>query len=179
MRSLISVDGSQAFLDGMQDGGVNISSVDELERDEQVILRDLILRQIAYVPKFANALYSVVAPPTLDAMLSRAQLWGSKGLDGIYNIGLTLARANKMMEWVVGPTEHCESCLALDGQVHRASTFIKAGLIPRSDRLHCGGFKCQCEIVETDKRASGSLGKVPTKEGVGRGEFLYALPFSA
>lgn len=178
MRSLVVVDGSQAFLDGLADGGANVGSVEALEPNERIILRDLLLRQTAYVQKYANALYSSVAPPTLDAMLSRAQLWGSKGLDGIYNVGLTLGRGNKMMEFVLGPTEHCESCLALAGQVHRALTFLKAGLAPRSDRLNCGGFRCQCELVETTKKASGDLSSVPTKEGVGKGEFLFALPFN-
>lgn len=178
MRTLIAVDGSQAFLDGIRDGGVNLGSIDELEPDEKIILRDLLLRQTAYVPKFANALYSTLAPPTLDAMLSRAQLWGSKGLDGIYNVGLTLGRKNKMMIWVLGDTDHCESCLALAGQVHRALSFLKAGLVPRSDRLMCGGFNCGCDLQETTERANGKLSAVPTKEGVGRGEFLYALPFA-
>lgn len=177
MRNSIMTYGTQAFMDGLKDGGANLSSPDELEPNEQVILRDLLLRQIAYVPKFVNALYSVIAPPELGAMLNRAQLWGSKGLDGIYNVGLTLGRGNKMMEWFLGDTDHCESCLAAAGQVHRALTWLKAGIVPRSDRLHCGGFKCGCDLQETDKRANGRLSSIPTKEGIGRGEFLFALPF--
>jgi hypothetical protein len=65
----------------------------------------------------------------------------------------TLACGDLKLRWQVGPTEHCKTCLSLNGQVRRAS-FWANNVVPRNapnPKLECGGFRCQCTLEKTDR----------------------------
>lgn len=67
-------------------------------------------------------------------------------------------------EWVVGPTEHCSDCARYNGRVYRASVWAMVGALPQARELECGGWRCQCQLVPTDKRMS--KGKPPRPSGL-------------
>ena len=68
--------------------------------------------------------------------------------------------------WQLGGTEeHCETCLALSGVVMVASDWQKLGLRPQHPDLECGGWNCDCQLIESDAAAM-SLADVSRKLGV-------------
>lgn len=64
------------------------------------------------------------------------------------------------MEWRLGATEeHCETCSRLDGIVAFGYEWDQSGIKPQSAPnpiLECGGWRCDCSLVVTDKRRSAS-----------------------
>lgn len=58
---------------------------------------------------------------------------------------------NRRVRWGVGPTEHCASCLSMEGE-YKVRDLIKkveeTGFIPQSGRLDCRGFHCQCKLED-------------------------------
>ena len=71
---------------------------------------------------------------------------------GVYNEGKLFAAKNKLLTWVYGETEHCETCEKLNGQRHRASWFVSRNYIPRQPgaAMECGGYRCMCSLIADD-----------------------------
>jgi hypothetical protein len=77
-----------------------------------------------------------------------------------------MACADTKLEWVQGPSEEgCGSCSRLNGKVKRASYWNRVNVLPRvhgAPYLACNGFRCQCELKETNKPLSkGPLPRLP------------------
>lgn len=67
--------------------------------------------------------------------------------------------------WTLGATEeHCTTCAALNGIVAFAYEWEQSGIRPQSppnEILSCGGWKCDCSLMPTDKRRSpDALGRL-------------------
>lgn len=63
-----------------------------------------------------------------------------------------------------GPTEHCRTCIALDGVTLTPDEWVELGLWPRHPDLACGGWKCQCTRV-AEGRPSDGLASVLARLG--------------
>jgi len=95
----------------------------------------------------------------LVALLARADLWGARAQES-YNNAMVLigsgdnAAPNNLI-WIEGDTvEKCTTCLALDGIVAPADLWNELGVYPQmgdNPRLECRGWRCQCQLVVTDK----------------------------
>lgn len=96
-----------------------------------------------------------------DAMFARIEVWVNKGLMRIYEMGKLAAKANQNMAYRLGPTEHCETCYAASQQVHRARDWMRSGVYPKSARLICGGYNCQCYLEATDEPVRGKFSDIP------------------
>jgi hypothetical protein len=74
----------------------------------------------------------------------------SRTLNGMYNAALLFAKKNQILTWVYGEAEHCQTCIKLNGQKHRASWYINRGYIPRKPgaSMDCGGYQCKCQLVD-------------------------------
>lgn len=95
----------------------------------------------------------------------RIDLWVNKGLNRIYELGKLSAKSNQMLQWHLGATEqHCRSCLAANGQRHRARDWMRSGIMPQADTLECGGFYCDCSLMPTTEAATGQLARIPRKD---------------
>lgn len=150
----------RAYLDGIQKGANNYT-ITELDSDESAELAALTALQISYLPNLAEFLYTDPAPE-IGAISDRVTLWLNKGLNGVYNAGLLTGSKNKMLKWALGATEkHCATCLAANGQVHRAKEWKRANIIPQGDNLECKGFKCDCKLEPTTDKAQGRLSRIP------------------
>jgi hypothetical protein len=98
---------------------------------------------------------------TLRAASSRLPMWINRYTE-VVNTAKIMAGADRKLKWVLGPTEHCSSCLKLAGKVKRGSVWIASGIQPQSRSLECGGFNCQCSLQPTTDRASaGRLPSIP------------------
>lgn len=148
--------GRQAFRDGLAAGGVQ----DEMSDEDRAKVALWLKEQSAFVTKFANELYSKGLPESM--VVIRAQIWANKSLETMYQAGIASADANGMYMWQLGNTEeHCKTCLACAGQVHRMKTWQRTGLMPKAGTLECGGWQCDCSLSRTDSRARGRLSRVP------------------
>lgn len=91
-----------------------------------------------------------------QGLMDRLQLWGVTAF-GVYQLGKMVYNELKRFEWVVGPTEHCNDCQRLNGQVHTGLEWQLSGWRPQSRGLECKGYKCQCRLRETKKETSGGF----------------------
>lgn len=151
VRQLLRKTIHKAFLDGMEDGGVEGEQPDD---EEKVIINEFIQNQAAYVTGLGDA----VKAKQVTTAVGRGVMWYNKSVAPMYQAGLASAAGNVMVEWVLGPTkEHCRSCAAYNGQRHRYKSWLRVGAIPQSDTLECGGFNCLCHLVPVRARARGRL----------------------
>lgn len=94
----------------------------------------------------------------LAPLYTRLQMWVNRYQD-VKNQAKTMACADQKLKWVLGPTEHCETCMKAAGKVKRASQWAKTDLRPQAPCLQCGGYRCQCSLVLTDEPLS--RGRLP------------------
>ena len=95
----------------------------------------------------------------LVLLLARADLWGARGMESYNNamlqIGSSDNAAPNNLIWIEGDTiQKCNSCLALDGIVAPAALWDELGVYPQmgdNPKLECHGWRCQCQLVVTDK----------------------------
>jgi hypothetical protein len=153
MRDLLRRHGTQAYKDGLEDGGVE---TDALEDDDQSVFNSWLTTQSGYVTDFANTLFS--GESEIDAE-SRATLWGRKSLMSAFELGRESADRNGMYEFTgTDGDESCEDCQRLSGQVHRLWEWNDKEFNPRGEvfKGKCGGFRCQHFLEKTTGRARGS-----------------------
>lgn len=142
--------GQTAFQDGLRDGGVN----EPLDDDDLTQVQHWMIGQSDYVSKFADQVYRKGLTPAEVA--DHAAMWANKSLQQMYDAGRLSADRNGVYEWVLGRTEkHCETCERLEGQRHRFKQWYARGLLPRSEDLDCGGYRCDCKLIKTDQPARG------------------------
>lgn len=150
MRAQLRRLGQMAYQDGLQSGGVN----DPLDEDDLFKVQSWMLGQSEYVSQFANEVFKQgLSEAEIE---SRAVVWANKALEPIYQEGLLTADKNGMYQWKLGATEqHCKDCERLNGQVHRLKQWYSKGWTPKSDRLECNGFNCDCSFERTKDPARG------------------------
>lgn len=150
MRRLLRQQGTQAMLDGLADGGVE---VDDLNQDEERTFKRWLADQSGFVTNLGR---EATKEGFAADVHNRATMWANKSLEPIYRQGLLSADANGMYEWVLGATEeHCKTCLRMNGQIHRLKSYDDKGITPKSDKLECGGWRCDCGLRRTTSRARG------------------------
>lgn len=87
---------------------------------------------------------------------------------GLIAAGLLMgagAAGGKKLQWVMGATEeHCTTCADLTGIVAYAAEWALLGVHPQrppNGKLVCGGWRCDCALVETDEpRSDNALDEI-------------------
>jgi len=146
LRGMLNTYGNRAFRDGLEYGGVDVDDADS--NDERTIQR-LLAEQSPYVSKFTNEIVNGDGITDPQAK-QKAIMWFNKSIDPFYQAGLMSADANGMYTWRLGNTDHCSTCSSMAGQRHRLKYYLNSGIYPRSPRLECGGFNCQCSLLKDD-----------------------------
>lgn len=152
LRYFLNKFGRKAYLDGLNDGGVDTDELDDEDRGE---IAELLADQSQYVTEFGNTLFKGDGITDWEAV-NKPNLWWNKSIQPFYQAGLISADKNGLYEWVYGDTEHCDSCLQLNGQRHRLRDYKRKGLMPQSGDLDCGGWNCKCKLVKATGKAKGS-----------------------
>lgn len=151
MRSLLKSYGTQAYKDGMAQGGVY---VDALDPEDATASATVFVEQARYINGLADDVFKTKTV-TANNAYSRAQMWG-KSLQAFNDAGLLSADRNGMYRWDRGLTsDSCPTCLRMAGQVHRFGTWKARGILPKSSTLKCKGFRCLCQLVRTTEKARG------------------------
>jgi hypothetical protein len=96
--------------------------------------------------------------PPLESFRHRADMWAHRYEDIVNEARVYFGQMEKL-EWVLGATEHCATCLALSGVVATGEEWAASGYRPQDyDSLECHGFNCLCQLVPTDKpRTRGGI----------------------
>lgn len=159
MQSAISRGYEQAWREGAASCGI---SPEERTAEESIALTEFIQTANTYAFRLGEFIEEN-QENSWSIIDSRLSIWINRYSE-VQNKAKVMACADKKLEWVVGDTEHCSTCLYLDGRVMRASRWAELDVFPRDTRpgkLECRGFKCQCNLVETSKRAtSGRLPRI-------------------
>ena len=150
LRAQLNRLGRQAYADGLKAGGIE----DALDAEDQAAVAAWLVEQSGYVTTFLNSLYK--SGLSAAQVEQRAEMWANKSLESAYNLGLASADRNGLYEWRIGKAEkHCATCLPLNGQAHRLKEYVRRDLMPKSSKLACKGFLCDCSLVRVTGRAHG------------------------
>lgn len=157
-RALLLKYGRKAFQDGLTEGGVNLMDMDA--QDDKTVVQ-LSVSQSAYVTNLGDAIFQ--AQNVTEAMASqKPEVWFNKSIYPFYVAGLQSADQNGYYGWAYGNTiEHCANCseFADGGHIHRLKDWIGSGWQPKTHRLECHGYNCDCKFFKTDGPAIGTLTK--------------------
>ena len=154
LMTLIETYTERAYKDGLVDGGVGDAALDDEDMDA---LNAVILDQRSYVRGFTDTLYKGDGI-TDELATQKPAMWWNKSVYPSYLKGLQSAAKNAYFEWMYGDTKHCDTCQALNGQVHRMRDYTKRNLLPKSSALDCKGFQCQCSLIpRMNSKASGTF----------------------
>lgn len=152
---LIEEQFGRAWREGARDVGFDPAKISEGELE---FLQSRMDREKEYILDFAQAIENArEAGDPVKPLQERVPLWANR-----YEEVRDTARAHYGIQtgarlvWRVGPTEHCDTCLALDGVVATADDWEEArgrGIYPKSPDLDCHGYNCQCSLDPTDDPA--------------------------
>ena len=152
----------EAWEQGSKGCGV---SLEELTAEEALALGRAIADEKSFAPEFLEWVEqnSRANGGKRATIFSRLDTWINRYRD-LTNRAKAMACADMKAEWTLGPTEHCPTCAKLAGKVKRMS-YWQAHVMPQqppNPNLECGGWNCQCVLVETDAPLSrGPLPRVP------------------
>lgn len=146
--------GQLAYIDGLTDSGVTIESANELDSEDQQAITALLSTQSAYISDFGATLFNDGIGDKIAEV--KVDVWWNKSIMPFYQAGLVNGNANAMFEWTLGDAEHCDTCKAMSGQVHRIRDYTRRGILPQASTLDCNGFNCKCRLVRTNGRARGT-----------------------
>lgn len=133
---------------GLKDGGLKKA---EMTEEESAWVQEWILKQNDFIEAVATAIYEDGKVTAKEAE-GKAVLWWNKSIDPAYSEMVFSASKNGAFLRKLGATEqHCVDCVKIDGQVRRASFWHNIGIWNASPKTQCGGWRCQCQNVATDK----------------------------
>lgn len=150
MVALIERGLRNAWYDGAAECGIK---PDELSPEELYELHNAVNTEIQYIMDYANTIFagSKANRGKLRALMPRSEMWVLRYTD-IRNRARVLACGDQKLLWEYGDTQHCNSCLALNGKVKRASFWRQAGVTPQhppNPYLECRGYRCRCTLTVT------------------------------
>jgi hypothetical protein len=150
-KALLREDAPNVYSEGLREGGIAEGDIDEEDRAAMSeAVSDWLGSQLPFVNDFSKAVGAAGKDKTQRAaILARVEMWVDS-LRTLGDLGRAYATQNEKGHWVLGDTEHCDTCLKLSNmKPHRLSWFVDRGYIPRengSETLDCHGFNCQCTI---------------------------------
>lgn len=163
MANLISGQLTQAYRQAWEDEGMTDYFAPNYLASS---LEAMILSQYDFVDQFYRDIVDArVDATSIDPLLVRAGMWANRWNEA-YNEAvrlITVENGGKLM-WQYGEAEHCDTCRALNGIVAFAKEWDTLGVKPQNapnNLIECGGWNCQCALVQTDKRRSpGAYGRI-------------------
>ncbi len=160
MISVITLGYNTAWNEGAASCGILPS--ERTDREDEV-LQSKIFEATSFLPGYAEFIEtnSKANGGFLRTVLERATLWQNR-----YGEALSQAKVmacdNQKYVWRVGPTDHCSTCLQLNGRVMRANRWRELDIYPQDTRpgkLKCRGFRCQCQLNDT--KLPATPGRLP------------------
>lgn len=177
MYSAIARGYEQAWREGAAECGIK---PEERTPEETTELNEMIIYNQSFVVKFGDWLSNndQESGAKLGNAFNRAALWINR-YDEVKSQAQLMACKDQKLRWQWNPAieQHCSTCRALNGRVHRASVWRRIDIYPqdtRQGKLECRGFNCGCVFVPTsDPATRGRIPKVIT--GKEHGELINAV----
>jgi len=161
MENLIISELRKAWYKGMEENGL---TEDDMTNEWAAILREIIMSEQDHVPDFALAIEQAKRKDEpLDPLMSRADLWGNRYPDIVNRAAVATAAGKDRYEWQYGDTDHCDTCLSLNGIVAYATEWAASAYHPQqppNEMLTCKGWKCRCRLVPTTKRRTVNVAEI-------------------
>lgn len=121
--------GTQAYLNGLADGGVDTED-GELDSADKRTINRLLNEQAAYVGDLMKRVYSDDGVSD-ELAAQKAEQWFARSIMPFHTAGLAASGSNPMMEFGgKDGVESCDDCPRLKGQRHRLETWIEKGYVP-------------------------------------------------
>ncbi len=125
---------------------------DELTQDELIARDDFIEQQIDNMGSFLQSVRdnNQASDSPLAPHFTRLVMWINQ-YSSVLQQSEAMACEDQKRIWRVGRTEHCRTCLSLNGKVKRFSFWL-THVLPRNAPnrcLACKGFRCQCTLLRT------------------------------
>ncbi len=142
LRSSINTYGKAAYLDGLEQGGVDASEYDETDSSN---FADVLASQSQYVSSVADQFYTSETGFT-GSVDTKAGLWAST-LNEFYYKAVESADKNGMYSFEGDDgKENCSTCYGLKGKSHRMSWWVEKELRPGVDHhnFECGTWPGHC-----------------------------------
>lgn len=128
--------------------------------EEKVELERRMMNEIGFILPFLDYVvaHDKAAKFKFGALLHRCALWTNR-YNELTNHAKQMMCGDIKLRWVKTAKESCRDCIRLNGQVRRASVWLKNDLRPQSPRLECmrsagGATVCKCYFEQTDERCS-------------------------
>jgi hypothetical protein len=140
---------NSAFDTGWVDGGQELPA----DADSVAWLEARLSSELAYIDDLFVQIKNLRKEDNFDFfqwVTAKADRYTSTVMS-VYNAAVLLAKKNQMLTWNLGQTEkHCDTCLSLDGNSHRASWYISHDYIPRKPgaAMDCNGYNCDCKLTD-------------------------------
>lgn len=163
MTDLITRELWNAWVEGIDSCGMTVA---DMEPEDRELVQSKSWEQLDYLDGFANDIVvnNKFFGGSLEALFSRADMWINQ-YKSMRDLAKTTVCGDTKYEWVYGDTEHCDSCLRLNGIVKRASVWERANVRPGNPpnwKLECDGWHCECTLQPTSKRSTpGPLPSLP------------------
>jgi 2'-5' RNA ligase len=156
LRALLRTFGTQAYRDGLIDGGLEDGTLDD---DDQATLNQLLAEQSAYVTAIGGRLFR--EDGRFEAQDSaKPLLWWNKSVVPLYQAGRLSADKNGLYEFAgEDGAESCATCQRLKGQRHRLKDWARHNLIPPGEApdFECGGWQCKHQLIKVTGQARGTF----------------------
>lgn len=146
---------AQAYLETADTAYVDGGGSLPIDEDTQAWAKGELTAQMGYADSLFETLKALRKEGDFDAnteAANRADSWTS-AMDGYYNAIKLMGAGNKMLTWYLGETEkHCDTCLDLNLQRHRAAWYSARGYTPRKpgSATDCGGWNCDCQLLDDE-----------------------------
>jgi hypothetical protein len=149
-RALLSKFIRQGFTDGLVKGGVT----EPPDNEDMNTIATLVSNANGFLTRLLDTIYQDGL--TDIQIASKPAQWWVQSVQPAYLEGQGSADKNGMYEWVLGMTEHCDTCKRLAGQIHRMKDWLRKQFYPGSPKLDCHPGPCGCKFVRRPgARASG------------------------
>ena len=154
---------SQAWDEGANECGIKPN---EFTDEENLIITQRIRQELNFVAGFSSDINdkSKANKGKLGPFLQRVDTWTNRYTEVKMKASAVVC-GNLKKVWRLGASEHCPSCLKLEGKVKRNSFWENSGILPRvpgAGYLKCRGYKCQCTLQDTSLPISkGGLPRLP------------------
>jgi len=150
--ALVEDQARRAWNEGMRNVGQDPARMSLQQRGR---LQEIINQEFNHVLDFASAIEEAKnTGKPVDPLKARCDLWANR-YPNIVNEAQAYCAPYDRYEWMYGDTvQHCSTCAQLNGVVATGQQWRDSGVMPQNPpnpRLECGGWRCRCRLLSTDK----------------------------
>lgn len=141
---------TRAWNEGMRNN--DLDPAKDMTDEWRAVLQGEIDAEMEHILDYAQAIEDAAAAgEPIQPYLDRVQLWVNRYPD-VVNLSMMTTKPEDRFIWVYGDTDHCETCLTLNGIIATGAQWEESGYRPQNppnDMLECGGWHCQCRLEHT------------------------------